>query len=700
MSLIDFPQIRVGIDWNNKFDIDYDDLIGDPLNTFSNNGILRDDQAQDYGGVSWGVIVDNNEYSPFAYRVSSGGTGTRGIAFSTRTNYYTTPTVPGTFQGGDFTIPAAGTYTLSVMIKRDTSDVNLTMEVYDATRFNTGTGGVYANIQQISTSTWTRMNISFTASGGSYPRALQLRISQVNNLGFRVSYRASLVSGSTALVKFNNGILNPYDDITADVMAFNCRLGRSDPETLYPSEGELRLTLNNSTRKYSPENTLSPLYGLMKKNRRVVVEVKNPVGGAFFPIFTGWVQSYDPKPMGTRGNLQTEIVARQGMFRFDETKVSKLGITSNVTLVTLLEAVLPYGYLPGNVQGGQTDRDYLDKSTVARTMSDLRMVYTPINTWPLAGDGWGEETTAGQVIREVLEVERGFFWINRYGKIEFYNRYYPVGLLLQDTFSLDTNVTDAAYNYGGDVYNVIKVSYFPKSYTSGSVWTTKSPILVNRVAVKQVDVKFEYTEGSDITVSALNIPGSTITAKTRNGTVLSPSSYEITAELKNGGATLTIHNYSGLPAFFTIDLHGTIVTSFGSQTYYSELSNNSINAATYIDEGKREKSFSNKLISTEDDAIQIGDYLLARYGLPRSRFKSFKVEARNSTWLQRQIEFTLGSNIKIDEFQTNFTQTVIVVGIEHVWHPGMLETTFTVTPPEFYTIDVLTGSANQFYVGY
>ncbi len=702
--MTDFPKIRVGVDWDGDGEIDYDDLSTDLLNIFPDNAILRDDQNMSVGGATWAVVADESDYSPFCYHIVPGGGGTRGIAFSTQSNFYATAkTTPSVFESGSLFL-AAGEYTLSTMIKRVGSPTPLTvnLRVYDEAYYETGVGFL-ATTSPTVTDVWTQVSLTFTVPlGGRY---LHMQVTQGGSQEIKLAYRATLIAGATALPKFNDGTLRLYDDITDDILSFNSKSGRTNPDDQFPSEGTLSIRLYNDDRKYSREYVDGPLYGQFKKNRKIEVAVQHPTTLAYQVVWTGWTRGYSVTPGGTTGDLQAEITAEQGIFRLNDMK-PVIGILTDTTFDTLLDTILSFGWLSAASLAGVGDKSRWDQTMYFAPLDDVRTASGGVNTFPVVGDGWGETTTAAEMLKEMLEVERGYFYIDRAGKIIFRNRHnYREGFLYDLDLSLDTEAMSGTYEYGGNVQNVIKVSYYPKEYVDGSIWTTRERLAVPRRESKEFEIKFEYEEGTTVSVSELlpfQVGSSTIVAYNRKtgGTIIPAKFYRITTELKNGSGKLTITNKYGGPLYFVINLWGTRIVSYGSQTYTAKLDEYSTAYESLQDEGLREKSFSNKLIMTEDDAIGIGDYLLARYGIPRSMFKTFKIGSRNAEWLTKQLDISIGTYVQLTEYQTAFVQKVVVVGENITWKPGYLETTYTVTPPEFYTVSIISGNTNSIYVGY
>lgn len=87
------------------------------------------------------------------------------------------------------------------------------------------------------------------------------------------------------------------DDVTGDILSagITSEYGRDQARQLSPSSmvGTMSFSLDDSTAKYSPENTAAPLYGDLNPAR----EVRNQVvfAGQTFPIFRGRIDDYVAK---------------------------------------------------------------------------------------------------------------------------------------------------------------------------------------------------------------------------------------------------------------------------------------------------------------------------------------------------------------------------------------------------------------------
>lgn len=91
-----------------------------------------------------------------------------------------------------------------------------------------------------------------------------------------------------------------WTDVTADVIRFTTRRGRSD-ELARIEAGVATVVLDNSDRKYDPTYTAGPYYGKLVPMRKL--RIRATYGGTTYPIFSGFIESW---PQDWAGGLDAE----------------------------------------------------------------------------------------------------------------------------------------------------------------------------------------------------------------------------------------------------------------------------------------------------------------------------------------------------------------------------------------------------------
>lgn len=204
------------------------------------------------------------------------------------------------------------------------------------------------------------------------------------------------------------------DDVSARLLDLSWRRGRDVASQLVGRSmpGILVMTLDNESGDYSPFNSASPLFGFLKPNRRVRLEVSGGLIAAGHVEWTGFIDSIHPIP-GVDGRMNTvEIIAVGPLGQNDAAKVS-LVMKSNVLTGTSVGDVLDEAGWPAvdrTVDAGQT------------TMKRF----------------WSNEIFTRTALRKIEETEGGFIAESKSGKVVFEDRHHRLKadhLTSQATFS-------------------------------------------------------------------------------------------------------------------------------------------------------------------------------------------------------------------------------------------------------------------------
>ncbi|WP_086559973.1 hypothetical protein [Streptomyces africanus] len=146
------------------------------------------------------------------------------------------------------------------------------------------------------------------------------------------------------------------EDVTEDIISeISITYGRDQERQLSPAAvGSAALTLNNSTRKYSPENTASPLYGDLDPARLMRTSVD--FNGQTTDLFNGRIDDY---------NVHADYADRTAEFTF----LDALNDLSGIKLSTGVYASMRTGELVNTIldlAGWTAGRDIDQGATVVR----------------------------------------------------------------------------------------------------------------------------------------------------------------------------------------------------------------------------------------------------------------------------------------------------------------------------------------------
>ena len=199
-----------------------------------------------------------------------------------------------------------------------------------------------------------------------------------------------------------------YDDVTNDVVGqVVIDRGRSDVHGSL-SIGSLGFTLNNKSKKYSPKNTSSPIYGKVLPYRKVQIQVV--YDSVTYYRFTGRVISYKPSP--DRVNPTVQIYCEDNLSQLEQQNITKF-LPSLTTYDDIVAGVL--------AQAGLSPSEY-----------DIDTIPDEITT----SHGW-TETGVVEILREVAEAGHHFFFMDGQGVLNFKFRHWALNSAAVETYYTD-----------------------------------------------------------------------------------------------------------------------------------------------------------------------------------------------------------------------------------------------------------------------
>jgi hypothetical protein len=663
------PVARFGVDWDDDLFICYDARPGDALNR------MHTGLSSDVGLVNlhWNylnkVVVSfatsvafRQEFTDYGLRVFRIVTGVFGSA-------------GGLFGGAslatpDITIVNGNTYTAAMWIKSNIGGVSCKLDMLGSASSTTFTV----------TTSWQKVTLTFTATdvltGFKIYKNSSLTDITLDCTGFMI------VDGSVAPVGFNVGdASNLYDNITADVKSCSYSMGKSNYTQNVINEGEANLLLGNDDKRYSPEYASSPLFSKMDSRRRFTMDVQDS-GGDYVRRFTGWAVRFAPT-YGTTRTREMSMACQQGKSLLDRIKYNH-----NQSGATTADEVIKTIVLKGFPSAATPLQTILNRGRLSACyfvdpddLYDLQVGLSNIDTE--GAEDW-IDAPASQVIDSLIPVDQGFFFIDRLGRIVYYNRekyINPAYGMTPTVINLDSEGVNAQYVFGANYANTIRVNYYPNTERTGTVWNSQGTIRLfgGRLSRKTIEVKFQYEEGKRMKVSAVNpfdgsVDASTVTA-TSGG---ADTSDDVTAifELKGGGGKLTLVNSTPFVVHDVIvTLKGTIVESYGGQEV-TVADDDGLLGGTIL------QTVSTKLISEEDDAENLANYTLSISKQSVGQFTSLNYINDSDAALDKLLSLELGSMVSVSESQTEHAdKNYYISGVNEQWRSdSVLNTTYHLAP--------------------
>lgn len=662
------PLTRIAVDWDDDWFICYDCKMTDALNRM-HTGLSSD---PGFVNLHWNYVHTSAINSSTLSTVQAfTDYGIRQLHCVTGAN-----TTAGAYFGrtgstNDFAVTNGQTYTATFWIKATVgSGTSFTIALENSSGSSTFT---------ISGS-WQKVSRTFTATGTT----TAFKIAK-NSSATDVTFDATgfmIVAGSTAPNGFNVGhATNPYDtlnDSTRRVAkAADWQVGRTDWKNYLIAEGTADIVLDNTAKTYSPENASSPLYGYLEARLKMTIDVQDPVALTWTRKFTGWTSTFAVTP-GTHRNKETTLHCEQGKFQLERIRYSQPVRTDTGTADTIIKEILNNGW----ISGATPLQCVLSKSTFGtgyfRTESDVMSIEAGVSTLSLTGEDWGTGIEAVKALDEILKIEQGFFFIDANGKVIYYNRLHyvdPDTTPSATTIDLDSETVAQKHSYGTPYYNRAEVTYYPFRRTAITLWESPSEgIKVRGRRSKQIECKFEYTEGKKMTVESVNAfdaasNPSVITLTNYRSTQQGQVTGEI-AQTDNGSAILTLHNGAPMTLRVDVTLRGSAIDSSGGQQV-------AVNSTAGAVGGQVTKTDKSKLLSSENEARNLGNALLHTYRKGIGEFNSITFKPRTNTWLQHALNCGQGAKLTLSETQTGHSGSYVVIGERHRWTPGELESTLT-----------------------
>jgi hypothetical protein len=486
-----------------------------------------------------------------------------------------------------------------------------------------------------------------------------------------------------------------YDDVTSRVIEAQWFLGQKKPYEHMADNSWLTLVLDNSDKRYSPENTSGPLWdsgiGRTKVQPFRTVKLTSNDGTAR-THWVGWIESIQPLP-GRYGKRFVTIIAN-GPMQFYMAAETKIALQENkhtdeILNVLLQEVVVPPAltgaWIVGRINFSELGETDLAGNPIAGTtwvadVSAYSNLYDPIQnptgepgikTLDLAADNWvlnvvspdAKKNTFDvyRALNDVVMAEHGKFLFDRTGKAMFWNRHKT--LLNSDVtpvVSLNDTMQDLEYNYAGldDLKNEVIVTCHPRTIspnTNDVLWQLASgqKIQIAPSSTKEMFVKYE--DSSKNRVGGRNVTIQTVEYEKGTATIV--------VEDKANGANLKITNGSATSAVINkLILQGQKISDEG-EIEVTAKDNDSI-----IDFGRRTLKLNLPSVGKEEEGQYIADFELLRRKEPRGYVASVKFLSHcklGGSQHVQQLARSLGDMVELQETQTGHKRKYYIIGEFH-----------------------------------
>lgn len=456
----------------------------------------------------------------------------------------------------------------------------------------------------------------------------------------------------------NGNYTGTYDDVSSYVRSIEAFTGFKEPYTNVAGEKTLRIELDNSDRRFSPDYSSSPLYGKRFRNRPIRFQVIN---GATTILWTGTTDTITVQT-NINGERRAYITAT-GYKRILDTMQSyvelQVGKSTDLIIAAILAGItIPEARTSGPWILGVTGYTELDTTTILSSNILTSSLETGYLTPSYAGDNWGDGVTPYEAIKQVIEAERGKFFENRTGVMTMYNRNHFISDYLSDATYTDATIVSYDYGYGRDIQNNITIRYAPRVAGTGSeiLWELDTPIEINAGNEKKIRAKFTE-QGSDSKVSAT--------------TVYKPTEAESTFVYTGGNAVIVSFTPSATSAEIVIKSFSgditvsTLIVKGIKLTAYNRAEVSARDGANEFYDDRHDLVFDLPILDREIDAQAIADYEISRRAAARGVFYSVTLMNKNAASLTAILARTIGDRVTLSEQQTGHTGDYFIIGEQH-----------------------------------
>jgi hypothetical protein len=425
-------------------------------------------------------------------------------------------------------------------------------------------------------------------------------------------------------------------DLSSDVLKLSWRLGMVQPYDLVAALSSAEIILRNPGRTYSPEVDSQLTLG-----RRLRIRAQEAPSEAIRTHFVGRIRTVQPQT-GTLGERRCTVTVCGPEYDYQQPFLL-LPLHVNASADEVLDTLFgqpPLDQIPTNFAAGVQDFSFV-------------------------GEGWSSGVTVAQIIRELVEAERGHFFTSRTGQAVMQNR-----TQVQTAPSLSATFTDRAiamdYRYGDLMANRVRVSLRQRGFgTAGStLWTLTTSQKVLPGTSRDLIVQFRDTNGQHIGGAYLIDPLGTTdyTANTDAGGSGSDrtSQVTVTVELLSGSAARIRLTNSGSDTAYLLAgarLRGTPVYFGETITVEAE------DEASQLAHGVRTLHLDLPALDSTEAAEEIAAYELARRSSPRGQMVTLTLNER--THFSDALQWSLFDRIRIIETQTGHEADYLIIAEAH-----------------------------------
>jgi hypothetical protein len=440
-----------------------------------------------------------------------------------------------------------------------------------------------------------------------------------------------------------DGDTDAADVLDRDVIRAEWSLGLTNPADVQAAPSQAVIVLRDPARRYDPAYASGPLYGLLTP--RKLLTIRSTYDGVTRVHFTGWTESITPhadRTVTIRASGVEALLQRSEVFL-------PLGInqTADAVIAAALAQVAYPPAISGYWQLGVARLGIDTRLPDVTTYADLepgktRMAYV--------GDNWGDGTSAWAVLRAVTATERGLCFVDRAGRVVFWNRHHlPKQTTPAVTLTRDQGVMQPV-TQGAALVNHAVITCHPRTVGTGTValWTLQTPLRIPANGTRTIRARFGDDSGVRIGARSLQSPiaGTDYAANAapdcsgpdRTGSVI------MAVEPAGNSALITFTNTSAQPVVVLAgaQVRGIPLVDRGPV----DVTDEDVPGITAY--GRRTRQLNLPLLSDPELAAGLARHLVVEGAAPRHVADTITVRGNTAVTLAAILRLTIGDAVAVE----------------------------------------------------
>ena len=450
------------------------------------------------------------------------------------------------------------------------------------------------------------------------------------------------------------------EDITAAVLSIHWRRGLTAPHDSVAQPGFAAITVRNLLQTFSPEiNALQP---------GQVLRIQSNDGVSTRTHFTGHIQRVEPQPgdQGQRNAVIHAVDALQQLQGYPVRLPPQVDVTPDTVIGLLLDQI-PFRRtkLKGYWVLGRVNHSELGTNTRLPIANIARDLSSGLTTLAYVGDNWAEGIPAIAAIRQVVDSERGRFYIDVNGQAIFLNRH---DLLLATTSAatFSDDMAGLAYDYGAGVISHVQVRFQPRRIgdAESTLWELEEPLRLRAREQRQMIARFR--DDQDQPIGALTVitpvPGDDLIFNTQADGTGSDVTSQVDIFLRQvdfSAVLLEFRSRRNRDVYLQVGakLRGTPVYS-GEPLFIDQISYGSL--AFYRPQALL---MDLPLLNEAEQADSVARYELSRRKNPRGQVRD--ITLTNQLHSTELLTLTLFDRITVADGQTGHNADYFIIAEEH-----------------------------------